>query len=206
MIARTAALCQLRALLVTTPEPLRSELRPLPAPDCSPASGHTSRSSGDPELRGAQLASKRWRGASSSSPPRSANSPARSSSSRAASPAAPRPAGHRAAARGAGRARLVAPRTHRQRSRLRPPRRRRPDPCLLRPNRSGTGSTEAATASSTAPSTRSSSPGAARTRPTIDYINRRMQEGKSRRDATRCLKRYLARNLYRLLENPPLPT
>jgi transposase len=36
--------------------------------------------------------------------------------------------------------------------------------------------------------------------PTIDYINRRVQEGKTRREATRCLKRYLARNLYRLLE------
>src|SRR5712691_6430439 len=43
-------------------------------------------------------------------------------------------------------------------------------------------------------------------RPTIDYIERRTQEGKSRREATRCLKRYLARNLYRLLENPPLTT
>ena len=44
-------------------------------------------------------------------------------------------------------------------------------------------------------------------RPTIDYINRRIRQGKSRREATRCLKRYLARNLYRLLENgPPLPT
>jgi transposase len=43
--------------------------------------------------------------------------------------------------------------------------------------------------------------------PTIAYINRRIQEGKSRREATRCLKRYLARNLYRLLENrAPLPT
>ena len=41
---------------------------------------------------------------------------------------------------------------------------------------------------------------------TIDYIERRIQEGKSRREATRCLKRYLARNLYRLLENPPLTT
>jgi transposase len=41
--------------------------------------------------------------------------------------------------------------------------------------------------------------------PTIAYINRRIQEGKSRREATRCLKRYLARNLYRLLENPPMP-
>jgi hypothetical protein len=43
-------------------------------------------------------------------------------------------------------------------------------------------------------------------RPTIDYIQRRMQEGKSRREATRCLKRYLARNLYRLLEHSPLTT
>jgi transposase len=42
--------------------------------------------------------------------------------------------------------------------------------------------------------------------PTIDYIERRVQEGKSRREATRCLKRYLARNLYRLLEHPPMPT
>ena len=37
--------------------------------------------------------------------------------------------------------------------------------------------------------------------PTIAYIERRIQEGKSRREATRCLKRYLARNLYRLLQN-----
>ncbi|MEP6892643.1 MAG: IS110 family transposase [Gaiellaceae bacterium] len=36
---------------------------------------------------------------------------------------------------------------------------------------------------------------------TIAYIERRIQEGKTRREATRCLKRYLARNLYRLLEN-----
>jgi transposase len=40
--------------------------------------------------------------------------------------------------------------------------------------------------------------------PTIDYIERRLQEGKTRREATRCLKRYLARSLYRLLENPPM--
>jgi transposase len=41
--------------------------------------------------------------------------------------------------------------------------------------------------------------------PTIAYIARRVQEGKSPREATRCLKRYLARSLYRLLENPPMP-
>lgn len=37
--------------------------------------------------------------------------------------------------------------------------------------------------------------------PTIAYIERRTQEGKTRREANRCLKRYLARSLYRLLEN-----
>jgi len=41
--------------------------------------------------------------------------------------------------------------------------------------------------------------------PTIAYIERRVQEGKSRREAIRCLKRYLARNLYRLLEHAPSP-
>ena len=36
---------------------------------------------------------------------------------------------------------------------------------------------------------------------TRDYIARRLAEGKSRREATRLLKRYLARHLYRLLQN-----
>jgi transposase len=36
--------------------------------------------------------------------------------------------------------------------------------------------------------------------PTIAYIERRIQEGKTRREANRCLKRYLARSPYRLLE------
>jgi transposase len=39
--------------------------------------------------------------------------------------------------------------------------------------------------------------------PTIAYINRRLGEGKSVRDAIRCLKRYLARHLFRLLEAMP---
>jgi transposase len=43
--------------------------------------------------------------------------------------------------------------------------------------------------------------------PTITYIERRTRQGKTRREANRCLKRYLARNLYRLLEHgPPLAT
>ena len=41
---------------------------------------------------------------------------------------------------------------------------------------------------------------------TRDYIARRIAEGKSTRDAVRLLKRYLARHLYRLLQNqePPM--
>ena len=41
---------------------------------------------------------------------------------------------------------------------------------------------------------------------TKDYIARRVAEGKTRRDATRLLKRYLARHLYRLLQQEPLMT
>jgi transposase len=39
---------------------------------------------------------------------------------------------------------------------------------------------------------------------TRDYIARRVAEGKTPREARRCIKHYLARRLYRLLENPPL--
>jgi len=39
---------------------------------------------------------------------------------------------------------------------------------------------------------------------TRDYIARRIAEGKSRRDATRLLKRYLARHLYKRLQQEPL--
>jgi transposase len=41
---------------------------------------------------------------------------------------------------------------------------------------------------------------------TRDYITRRVSEGKSTRDATRLLKHYLARHLYRLLEQQPAMT
>jgi len=42
--------------------------------------------------------------------------------------------------------------------------------------------------------------------PTIAYLQRRQHDGKTSRDAVRCLKRYLARNIYRLLEAMPQPT
>lgn len=38
---------------------------------------------------------------------------------------------------------------------------------------------------------------------TKTYLERRVAEGKTKREARRCLKRYLARHLYRLLENWP---
>jgi transposase len=41
---------------------------------------------------------------------------------------------------------------------------------------------------------------------TIAYLERRQRDGKSLREATRCLKRYLARSLYRQLEAMPLTT
>ncbi len=37
--------------------------------------------------------------------------------------------------------------------------------------------------------------------PTTAYIERRLSEGKTHREANRCLNRYLARSLFRLLEN-----
>jgi len=41
--------------------------------------------------------------------------------------------------------------------------------------------------------------------PTIAYIDRRISEGKTPREANRCVKRYLARGLFRLLENGAPP-
>src|SRR5262249_45372770 len=41
---------------------------------------------------------------------------------------------------------------------------------------------------------------------TRDYLHRRRAEGKTPREALRCLKRYLARSLYRTLQHPsPTP-
>jgi transposase len=41
--------------------------------------------------------------------------------------------------------------------------------------------------------------------PTRDYVARRTTDGKTRKEIKRCLKRYLARDLFRQLENPPQP-
>ena len=39
---------------------------------------------------------------------------------------------------------------------------------------------------------------------TRDYVTRRTSEGKTTREIKRCLKRYIARDLYRLLEHHPV--
>ena len=38
---------------------------------------------------------------------------------------------------------------------------------------------------------------------TRDYLARRITEGKTRREAIRCLKRYLAREVYQIITAPP---
>ncbi|AUS79689.1 IS110 family transposase [Actinoalloteichus sp. AHMU CJ021] len=42
-------------------------------------------------------------------------------------------------------------------------------------------------------------------RRTRDYIDRRVREGKTKREAVRCLKRYIARELYRIITSPEPP-
>ncbi len=68
--------------------------------------------------------------------------------------------------------------------------------------RPGTASAAAATANSTEPSTRSSSTAATTTPPPATTSPNGSPKAKA--DATRLLKRYLARHLYRLLEQQPL--
>jgi hypothetical protein len=40
-------------------------------------------------------------------------------------------------------------------------------------------------------------------RSTRDYLARRITDGKTRREAIRCLKRYIAREIYQIITSPP---
>jgi len=206
VVARTAALCQLRDLLVTTPEPLRSELRPLTrARLLARLSATRPDRRQDPELRGTHLAltalARRIQQLTSEErelareieqltrvlAPQLLDQPgigpllaaqvvlAWSHHGRVASEAA--------FARLAGAAPIPASSGQTIRHRL---------------DRSGDRKLNR-THYQIILTRRRTHP------PTIAYIERRIQEGKTRREATRCLKRYLARNPYRLLEHgPPL--
>ena len=200
--AKRAGLCQLRALLVTTPEPLRSELRPLTRARLLErlASMRPERRN-DPELRGALLAlrsvarrvlqltveerelAREIKTLTETLAPQLLDQPgvgpllaaqvvlSWSHKGRIRSEAA--------FARLAGVAPIPASSGQTIRYRL---------------DRSGDRQLNRALHMIIVTRRRTHEP-------TIAYIERRTQEGKNRREATRCLKRYLARNLFRLLEN-----
>jgi hypothetical protein len=206
--AKRAGLCQLRDLLITTPEPLPSELRPLAAARLlqrlaatRPASRH------DPELRGSLLAlrSIARRVLQLTAEERELAREIETLTRKLAPQLLDQPGvGPHAAAQ------LVLAWSHHGRIHSEAAFARlagaAPIPASsgktirYRLDRSGDRKLNRAlhmilvTRKRTHPST-------------IAYIERRVAEGKTRREANRCLKRYLARNLYRLLEQgPPIAT
>jgi transposase len=204
--AKRAGLCQLRDLLITTPEPLRAELRPLTRARLLQRLAATGPdSSRDPELRGSLLAlrSIAKRVLQLTAEERELAREIETLTRKLAPQLLAQPGvgphaaaqlvlswSHRgrisseaAFARLAGAAPIPASSGQTTRYRL---------------DRSGDRKLNRAlhmilvTRKRTHPTT-------------IAYIERRLAEGKTRREANRCLKRYLARNLYRLLEHgPPL--
>jgi transposase len=177
--AKRAALCQLRDLLITTPEPVRSELRPLTRARLlqrlaatRPGNRH------DPELRGSLLALRSIAGrvlqltAEERELARNIETLTRTLAPQLLDQPGVGP--HAAAPIPASSGQTIR----------------------YRLDRSGDRKLNRAlhmilvTRKRTHPAT-------------IAYIARRLAEGKTRREANRCLKRYLARNLYRLLEHGP---
>jgi transposase len=199
--ARTAALCQLRDLLITTPEPLRSQLRPLSrARLLARLSAARPDRRSDSELRGSQLALKAVarRIQQLTAEERQLAREIEQLATKLAPQLLDQPGigpllaaqvvlswshpgrlkSEAAFARLAGAAPIPASSGQTIRYRL---------------DRSGDRRLNRTLHQIIVTRRRTH-------QPTIDYINRRVQEGKTRREATRCLKRYLARNLYRLLE------
>ena len=206
--AKCAGLAQLRDLLVTTPEPLRSELRPLTqAPLLRRLAATRPEGRRDPELRGSMLAlrSVARRVLQLQAEQRELGRQIEALTRKLAPQLLDQPGvGPHAAAQ------LVLSWSHPGRIRSEAAFARlagaAPIPASSgqtvrhRPDRSGDRKLNRAlhlilvTRKRTHPPTRA-------------YIERRIQEGKTRREANRCLKRYLARNLYRLLEHgPPIAT
>ena len=135
-IAKTAGLNQLHALLVTTPEPLRGELRPLTrARLLSRLAATRPEQRRDPELRGTLLALRTVARRVLQLTHRRARARTRDREARSQSrPSAARPARRRCALAAQVAALLVPPRPPSERGRVRPARRHRPDPSLLRPD------------------------------------------------------------------------
>ncbi len=206
--AKRAGLCQLRDLLITTPEPLRSELRPLaPARLLRRLAATRPNGQRDPELRGSLLAlrsiarrvlqltveerelAREIEALTRKLAPQLLDQPGVGPHSAAQVVLSwshqRRITSEAAFARLAGAAPIPASSGQTIRYRL---------------DRSGDRKLNRALHMILVTRKRSHPP-------TIAYIERRLAEGKTRREANRCLKRYLARSLYRLLEHgPPMPT
>src|SRR6266511_3684741 len=200
--ARRAGLCQLRDLLITTPEPLRSQLRPLTRARLLQRLAATRPGSGrDPELRGSMLAlrsiarrvlqltaeerelARQIEALTRTLAPQLLEQPGVGPHAAAQLVLSwshqGRITSEAAFARLAGAAPIPASSGQTIRYRL---------------DRSGDRKLNRALHMILVTRKRSHPA-------TIAYIERRLQEGKTRREATRCLKRYLARSLYRLLEH-----
>lgn len=206
--AKRAGLCQLRDLLITTPEPLRSELRPLTAARLlrrlaatRPAGRH------DPEVRGSLLAlrSIARRVLQLTAEERELAQEIERLTRKLAPQLLDQPGvGPHAAAQ------LVLSWSHHGRIHSEAAFARlagaAPIPAssgqTIRYRLDRSGDRKLNRALHTILVTRK------RTHPaTIAYIERRLAEGKTQREASRCLKRYLARSLYRLLQHgPPIAT
>jgi transposase len=204
--AKRAGLCQLRDLLITTPEPLRSELRPLTRARLLQRLASTRpHSQRDPELRGSLLAlrSIARRVLQLTAEERELAREIETLTRKLAPQLLDQPGvGPHAAAQ------LVLSWSHRGRigseaafARLAGA---APIPAssgqTVRYRLDRSGDRKLNRALHMILVTRKRSHPA-----TMTYIERRVQEGKTRREANRCLKRYLARSLYRLLEQGPPP-
>ncbi len=206
--ARRAGLCQLRDLLITTPEPLRGQLRPLTRARLLQRLAATRPGSGrDPELRGSMLAlrSIARRVLQLAAEERELAREIETITRRIAPQLLDQPGvGPHAAAQ------LVLSWSHQGRisseAAFAPLAGAAPIPAssgqTIRYRLDRSGDRKLNRALHMILVTRKRSHPA-----TIAYIERRLREGKTRREANRCLKRYLARNLYRLLEHgAPLTT
>ena len=200
---RRHALVQLRSVIVTAPEQLREELRRLPTGQlirrCSRFRRSDSRTVDElaivPVLR--SLA-RRILAATEEADDFERRDPR--TRPRDTLPRRCR-RGRRRADRGRATDRhLVPPRPHPQRSRIRPPRRCRATARLKRPDDphrlSRGGDRQLNRALHTVILHRRQHDPATR-----DYIARRIADGKTSRNATRLLKRHLARHLYRAMQN-----
>jgi transposase len=205
--AKRAGLCQLRDLLITTPEPLRSELRPLTrARLLSRLAATRPERRQDPELRGVTLAlrSIARRLLQLTAEERELAREVEKLTSKLAPQLLDQPGiGPLLAAQvvlsWSHQGRLVSEAAFARLAGVAPIPASSGQTVRYRLDRSGDRRLNRALHQILLTRRRTHAP-------TIDYIERRMKDGKSRREAIRCLKRYLARNLYRLLENPPIVT